>query len=429
MTETKIVPKNELQDLPDQYIFFILALTGAFAILFLKSIGIPQMVVTAVPIALIIGYAMIVQFPGRFRLREDKIGDNCYYLGFIYTLVSLGYALYVYDPSGAGVETIINNFGIAIATTIVGLVFRVFFNQMRMDIDEFEGNARRDLTQAALTLRTELNTISSQMADFKRKIVQIVEEGLAEVQKKSQETLEANVGAFNQATRDVIGVVDTTLKAYQETSRRMGEVAELTVVSVEQLAKRVEAVNVSPEMVSAKLAPVIAQLGEIVSGVASRETSSTKALQSLKRALEGAVANAVALEEVLQRAGNGAKTGFDQLLSGAAKTAQASDEALANTRRLVAEIGAAVASFREEIAAAIVVIAEDGRRFAEQTKAQTTAVQEQREIADEHMRAMRAIAQEGREAVGEVQANLVSLTRAIIEQTRPEKALTEQSRA
>ena len=47
-------------------------------------------------------YALLALVTKRYRLREDKVGDNIYYLGFLFTLVSLAYALHVYDPNGAG---------------------------------------------------------------------------------------------------------------------------------------------------------------------------------------------------------------------------------------------------------------------------------------------------------------------------------------
>ncbi|PJI42429.1 hypothetical protein [Ferrovibrio sp.] len=85
---------NPLNDIPDQALFFGLFAVGGLAIWFMKMAGFHQYVVTAFPVAIMFGYAGVALVTKRYRIREDKIGDNIYYLGFLYTLVSLAYALY-----------------------------------------------------------------------------------------------------------------------------------------------------------------------------------------------------------------------------------------------------------------------------------------------------------------------------------------------
>lgn len=74
----------------------------------------------------------------RFRLRLDQLGDNCYYLGFLFTLTALSIALYDFRSAEVrsaedGIHAIIANFGVALASTIVGIALRVLLSQMRED--------------------------------------------------------------------------------------------------------------------------------------------------------------------------------------------------------------------------------------------------------------------------------------------------------
>jgi hypothetical protein len=64
-----------------------------------------------------------------YPIRPDIIGDNIYYLGFLFTLVSLAYTLYKFTSADNEIDQIIKNFGIALSTTLIGVVGRVYFNQ------------------------------------------------------------------------------------------------------------------------------------------------------------------------------------------------------------------------------------------------------------------------------------------------------------
>src|SRR5450432_2709227 len=88
-----------------------------------------------------IGYALLISLARGLRLRDDQSGDNLYYMGFLFTLTSLGVSLYQFSTTRAA-EEIVQNFGIAIGSTIAGIGLRVIFNQMRRDPVEVEQRAR-----------------------------------------------------------------------------------------------------------------------------------------------------------------------------------------------------------------------------------------------------------------------------------------------
>ncbi len=68
---------------------FVLAVIGGGAIISLMKIKeIDQLLVSLVAVSFIILYALSVMMVPALRLREDQLGDNCYYLGFLYTLGS-----------------------------------------------------------------------------------------------------------------------------------------------------------------------------------------------------------------------------------------------------------------------------------------------------------------------------------------------------
>lgn len=78
----------------DRWIFFTFFALGVFFVLALKEPIGSQFIATAVPCLLMLVYAALLW---DFKEREPKpgaAGDNLYYLGFLYTLTSLGHSLF-----------------------------------------------------------------------------------------------------------------------------------------------------------------------------------------------------------------------------------------------------------------------------------------------------------------------------------------------
>jgi hypothetical protein len=160
-------------------VFFIVVAAGCSYIVFSKLHGFAAVQVTLVPVAVMVGYALLLGLARLFRLRDDQSGDNLYYMGFLFTLTSLGVSLYQYSSEGSA-EQIVQNFGIAIASTIAGIALRIFFNQMRRDPVEVEQTARLELADASRKVKRELDSAVLEFGYFRRTIQQSIEDSLAE---------------------------------------------------------------------------------------------------------------------------------------------------------------------------------------------------------------------------------------------------------
>ena len=85
---------------------------------------------------------------------RDQIADNTYFLGFILTLTAMTLGLIQYDPSNSGsdsgrgnLDVIIQNFGIALTTTIVGMMIRSVLLQGFRDGEEIQRSAALDAAE------------------------------------------------------------------------------------------------------------------------------------------------------------------------------------------------------------------------------------------------------------------------------------------
>src|SRR5262245_22034691 len=91
---TALPRRSFISDMPDRGLFALFAIGGFALIMFTKE----RELLSPVVVASIAAVLMIVYGVAAFRMpgmqaRLDRLGDNFYYLGFIYTLASLSAAL------------------------------------------------------------------------------------------------------------------------------------------------------------------------------------------------------------------------------------------------------------------------------------------------------------------------------------------------
>lgn len=281
-----IVDRLADRGLIDRFGFLIFAFGGAALIVIGKALGAPALLVAIAAAAAIVGYAILIQRTGTGRLRSDQAGDNCYYLGLIYTLASLAYAIFTFDPADTA-TTIVQGFGVALATTIIGLVLRVYFNQSRPDLAESEATARLELAAASGKLKAELSRSIVSMNDFSRQTRQSLEELRDEVIASVLTTKEGAERAVQEMS--------------QQASQAMSENSEAAVAGTRKL--------------STATTKVVSGMESNVAALAGMETAQQQISESL-RALESAALRSQSILENLVAQSNS----IGDLQSGAADT-------------------------------------------------------------------------------------------------------------
>jgi hypothetical protein len=267
-------------------LFFAVVAVGSGYIIVSKLGGFGAAAVTTVPVLIMIGYALLLG-TRLFRLRDDQSGDNLYYMGFLFTLTSLAVSLYQFSAAGSA-EQIVQNFGIAIASTIAGIALRIFFNQMRRDPVEVEATARLELAEASRRVKRELESAILEFGYFRRMTQQSITDALDEVR-------ESIGAAHEQFTAESARLAASVGKPFQDASQRSAETLDRlneTTVEVlelsrqlvqegEQLAKNttsiVEAIDdvfarlashrTSDQLIETKLAPLVQGLTEAVNSL------------------------------------------------------------------------------------------------------------------------------------------------------------------
>src|SRR6266404_1385649 len=139
--------KGFYSDKFDKYLFLSFAILGFVIIATAKFFGIPGLLMAVASLWLLGAYAFLAFQLDGFKANPEGLGDNCYYMGFLFTLGSLSAALVALEretASGRGdlLEALIGSFGVALFSTIGGITLRVFFMHMRREIVDLEQKLR-----------------------------------------------------------------------------------------------------------------------------------------------------------------------------------------------------------------------------------------------------------------------------------------------
>jgi hypothetical protein len=267
-------------------LFFAVVLSGAGYIVFSKLHGFGALQVTLVPVLIMVAYALVLGLARLFRLRDDQSGDNLYYMGFLFTLTSLAVSLYQFSAEGSA-EQIVQNFGIAIGSTIAGITLRIFFNQMRRDPVEVEHAARLELAEASRRVRRELESTVLEFGSFRRATQQSMTDAVDEIDTMLKEAKDRIVGQLegfaleaNKPLQDaskmsgdtveqlnarVLQTFETVAKQLAEDGARLSTSTAAIVTSIDDVVARLASLQTPEHIIEVKLNPVIQGLTRVVS--------------------------------------------------------------------------------------------------------------------------------------------------------------------
>lgn len=159
----------KLRDTIDRTVFLATFIIGVSGTVVLKSqlVNAGALVLAFFPVVVLCTYAIYCAVSRTAKIEPETAGDNCYYLGFLFTLSSLAVTLYrvnsVSEASGAqqfDIAEVISGFGVALTSTIVGVLLRVLFFQMRPDFVVADKEARTELSKGVKEFKKQLSSVS-----------------------------------------------------------------------------------------------------------------------------------------------------------------------------------------------------------------------------------------------------------------------------
>jgi hypothetical protein len=293
----------------DHFIFIFAVLLGASSIIILKSGYFPSSDVFGIvfPVMVMITYGCAVTLIPRVRLRLDQAGDNLYYLGFTYTLCSLAITLYRFHATQGAADYIVSNFGIALATTIVGVVSRVWLHQMREDPLELEREARAEITDAVGRLRTEIDQAVREFNHFNRTLQQSAREAIEAQGQAALESLDKSTKQYAEVTVRALGYLEGCFTDFQKQAAELNTNSARIANALTTFSARIDEIEAPRDLLSAKIAPIFERIAEAAEETVGRATSERQRNQGVARLtarLEAVTANIDGIfEKVADREG------------------------------------------------------------------------------------------------------------------------------
>jgi methyl-accepting chemotaxis protein len=247
----KALPRRRFfSDMPDKGLFGMVALLGFVMILVLKVRGHNADYIAGFAVLLMLGYGALAFNMPLVQMRLDRLGDNFYYLGFIFTLASLAAAL-VQLRMSMPIEELLGSFGIALVTTIVGIAGRVMFVQLRNEIDDVEEHVRRDLAAASADLRAQLSASVREFETFRTGLLQTLKETTEEFADARMEQEQRTDARARTATQKLAGASGELQKELASILREFEAFrTKFAKASAKHVAKIEELTNTSAEKVS-----------------------------------------------------------------------------------------------------------------------------------------------------------------------------------
>ena len=317
--------------------FIILTIFGILFIGIAKNEAWSALFTIAVPVVLMFAYFLTSVFLAGLRIHDEQAGDNLYYMGFLFTLTSLGASLYRFNVAEP-IDSIVRNFGVAVVTTICGIGLRIFYNQVRRDPIEIERVARHELADMTRRVRLELETTAREFANFRRVSNQMLQEGFEEIGAQAEKTgahilkimetltQEAvkpihNVSDQIKSVLDDVAVkterglssalerIESSAKILEEANARVAHTLAAFGNEVEEARAKLTKVKTPDELVSVRLKPTLTTLEKLVTAhakaLAASDQGRADQAESLQQTLEKLVtAHAKALSAFDQGRGD-----------------------------------------------------------------------------------------------------------------------------
>jgi hypothetical protein len=304
-------------------LFFVVVALGSGYIVASKLNDLPALYVTSVPVLIMIGYALMLGIARLFRLRDDQSGDNLYYMGFLFTLTSLAVSLYQFRAEGAA-EQIVQNFGIAIASTIAGITLRILFNQMRRDPIEVEATARLELADASRKVKRELESTVLEFGYFRRMTQQSITDALDEINEtlgSASDKLATEIRTFAQTAgkpleeasqrsgktldtlnEKVVGTLETVSARLVRESDQLSRSTSTIVKAIDGLAAKLAAMQTPEQIIEIKLAPVVSGLTKAINSFSKSAEVQAKTIDASLRQTQAMGAAVDRLMQTIQAA-------------------------------------------------------------------------------------------------------------------------------
>lgn len=166
------------------------------------------------------------------KFQRPRLADNSYYIGLIYTLISLAIILEQQGdlPSGAEntAKQVLSGFGIALLTTIAGIVARLFLQERedtpemrKAEVESGWADAQFTINETATRLAEEAATLINSFREARKGLEQSINASMDSVQSMQRQaslfdgSMQQLVQTTSGVERSIAGLGDVSATAHE----------------------------------------------------------------------------------------------------------------------------------------------------------------------------------------------------------------------
>ena len=153
------------------------------------------------------------------QISMEQLADSNYYLGFMFTLMAILISMIGTISSSYNIDNIINNFGISIITTLLGLLARIYLanfiptNETNKEIINQSISDRMRMMNDILLDNMQKNKAFSQMIDERMKIiVESTQKSLKQFNRLLDDDFKSSIDTFNTSIENITINMENTNK-------------------------------------------------------------------------------------------------------------------------------------------------------------------------------------------------------------------------
>ena len=153
------------------------------------------------------------------QISIEQLADSNYYLGFMFTLMSILVSFVGTVSNSHDIDNIINNFGISLITTLIGLLARIYLANFIPTSESNKENIEKSISDKMHKMNELLldnmqkNKVFSQMIDVRMTImVETTEEALQEFKKILDGDFKSSVQTFTNTIQNITSNMEITNK-------------------------------------------------------------------------------------------------------------------------------------------------------------------------------------------------------------------------
>lgn len=215
---------DKIDDSYIKIIFFITYVIGA-VIIFLNPNFLGEFtsafLLTILMVAYLISILVVKKKTNTF-IRDEQMGDSFYYLGFLFTLTALVFSLFSLGTDG--IDDLLKKFGVAITTTLIGLIGRIIMSQFRESLDEIKEKAESQISAAARKLNVQLESSINILREQSIIIAKNTDKTLQDSSLSLRRFMEENNKILQDSTNQSKNVIDEFNKNAQEISKNLSKI-------------------------------------------------------------------------------------------------------------------------------------------------------------------------------------------------------------